>query len=227
MSHQEKTLGESVRQSGLPSTAVAAGRGDRDGFAAWWWLGAAAFAAAMLYWASTIKGAVDVSLDDATWVLAFLTGVLAFSVPLSIREATRKQEDARRTQESANAQFYEQQQMRFYAQLDAIYLDIQKLIIQHPFLARPDGPRTADQEVQYQAFAFVVWNFIESIDDYDAELRGREAESPLKKTWGSIMRLEAMQHARWFQDRANEGKFKSDFRQKMMGDLEKWGAITA
>ena len=207
MRHHEKTFWESVRQSGVAVVAVTA------------------LAAAMLYLALTVGH--EVSLDDATWMLAFLTGVLAFSVPFSIWDATRKQEDATRSQQSANARFYAQEQMRFYAQLDAIYLDIQKLIIQHPFLARPGEPRTPDQEVQYQAFAFIVWNFIESVDDYGTELTGHEPASLLRNTWECIIRHEGVLHARWFQDPANEGKFKPAFRKKMTGDLKTWGAIPA
>jgi hypothetical protein len=205
--HQKPTWWESVRPSALPSIAAAAALG-----------------AATLYGAWTVKH--DVSLDEATWLLAFLTGVLALSVPFSIWDATRKQEDAMRNQDSANAQFYKQEQMRFYAQLDAIYLDIQKLVIQHPFLARPDEPRTADQEVQYQAFAFIVWNFLESIDDYCTELTGGKPSSFLKDTWDGVKKYEAVLHARWFQDPKSEGKFKPTFRQKMMIYLKDCGRAT-
>jgi hypothetical protein len=208
MPHRKKTFWQSVRQSGLAVVVAVA-----------------ALAAAMLYLALTVKH--DVSLDDATWMLAFLTGVLAFSVPFSIWDATRKQEDAMRSQESANARFYAQEQMRFYAQLDAIYLDIQKLIIQHPFLARPADPRSADQDVQYQAFAFIVWNFIESVVDYGTELTGSDTPSLLMTTWECIIRHEGVLHARWFQDPANEGKFKPTFRRRMTSDLQTWAAITS
>ena len=180
---------------------------------------AVALGAAFGYWAWTLRQADEKSVAHATWVLAALTGVLAVGVPLAIRGATEE-----------SKQFYEQERVRFYAQLDSIYLEIQKLIIQYPFLGNPNAPRDGDQEIQYRAFAFIVWNFIESIHDYtneemDLAKHDRKEDSLVHATWECIMKHEGMLHAEWFANKENEGKFKHAFRKNMMRDLTAWGVV--
>ena len=60
--------------------------------------------------------------------------------------------------------------------------------------------------MQYDAFAFMVWNFIEAIYDYG------ESDAALKETWGVIMVYEATLHRAWFEDPRNHLKFKDRFR---------------
>ena len=98
------------------------------------------------------------------------------------------------------------QRHQFYTQLDSVYYDIQRQIIVRPHLASPAGEKTADEAVQYDAFAFMVWNFIEAIYDYG------ESDAALKETWGVIMVYEATLHRAWFEDPRNHLKFKDRFR---------------
>jgi hypothetical protein len=140
------------------------------------------------------------SVAHATWVLASLTFVLAVGVPLTIWDSSKKA--------------LAQEQDQFYAQLDDMYLQIQKLIIQHPHLGEP---KKLLQEahpphlIQYDAFAFAVWNFIESIDDFIRDDR----ESSLATTWQCVIDHEGKNHTPWLERPQNQIKFKPEFVEKM------------
>ncbi|HXT70565.1 MAG TPA: hypothetical protein VN700_12450 [Vicinamibacterales bacterium] len=159
------------------------------------------------------------SLAYATWALAFFTLVLAVGIPITIWIASKEREES-------SKRFLAQEQDRFYATLDSIYLDIQKMIIQHPHLAHPERKRSPDQETQYRAFAFIVWNFIESIYDYtqgaDSSDPKRKQLTLLRETWHCIIQHEGALHAEWFAKPENHHKFKERFRKDMQRDLAKW-----
>lgn len=123
----------------------------------------------------------------ATCVLTLATIALAVGVPWSMHVS---RVDA---------------QNRFYAQLDGIYMHIQGLIIQMPHLASAEASRTSEQAIQYDAFAFIVWNFVESIYDYS-----RQDESVLE-TWKCIFLLESRLHREWFDRPDSRLRFKASF----------------
>ena len=90
----------------------------------------------------------------ANVVLAIGTIVLAVGIPYAIRSASKEEKDS------------------FYATLDDAYFELKKLVIEHPHLASPDpAAKTPDQIVQYDAYALMVWNFIETICDYSRNRR--------------------------------------------------------
>jgi hypothetical protein len=157
----------------------------------------------------------------ATWALALFTLVLAIGIPLTIRASTREREES-------SQRFLEQEQDSFYAQLDSTYLQIQKLIIEHPHLGDPeklleDPAAPPQQLVQYDAFAFIVWNFIESIYDFTRE-SGDVRSEMLSNTWACILEYEGTRHAVWFARPENQRKFKRSFRDYIATKLVKWGA---
>lgn len=123
----------------------------------------------------------------ATCLLTLATIGLAIGVPWSLR-MTRM--DARN---------------RFYSELDKIYLDIQKLIIQMPHLANPQSIQTPQQATQYDAFAFITWNFIESIYDYSQQ------DESILDTWKCVFLYESRLHREWFDRPENRPKFKERF----------------
>lgn len=127
-------------------------------------------------------------LAIANIIIALGTIVLAFGIPWSILYSAREKRDA------------------FYATLDRTYFEIQKAIIDNPHLCRPnpDG-KTADQICQYEAFAYMTWNFLESIFDY------AEDDKVLRETWDCVLRYEACLHGAWFLEPRNRSKFKSRF----------------
>jgi len=152
----------------------------------------------------------DASLTYATWALTLVTLLLALGVPLTILDSSKK---AR-----------EQEQDQFYAQLDGMYLEIQKLVIEHPHLGDPTALSSdaakPEHVMQYDAFAFVVWNFIESIYDFT-----RNSEDPrLTETWQCIIDYEGERHVRWFVQPQNVPKFKPAFREGMKDKLRLWTA---
>ncbi|MDE3147884.1 MAG: hypothetical protein KGL37_00310 [Acidobacteriota bacterium] len=124
----------------------------------------------------------------ANVMIAIGTVVLALGIPYAIKSASREERDT------------------FYATLDLTYFEIQKLIIEHPHLSEPDPARkTPEQLIQYDAFAFIVWNFIEAIYDYSKQ------EKLLAVTWECILRYEAGVHGAWFRKAENRKKFKPEF----------------
>ena len=130
----------------------------------------------------------DAILAYANIFIALGTIILAIGIPLSIMVATREE------------------RVTSYTVLDQTYFEIQKLLIEHPHLGQPDrGVKSRDQAAQYDAFAFLVWNFLETIFDYGNE------QNQLFVTWGCILRYEARKHAAWFLDPENRPKFKGKF----------------
>jgi hypothetical protein len=94
---------------------------------------------------------------------------------------------------------------RFYTILDEQYSDILRLVIERPYLSDQAQTRTAKQELEYQAFAFMVWNFIESIYDYCYQDEG------LSESWHPVLVLESAKHASWFADPRSRLGFKHRF----------------
>ncbi|MGA3159978.1 MAG: hypothetical protein ABSC77_02090 [Terracidiphilus sp.] len=124
----------------------------------------------------------------ANFVIAIGTVLLAIGVPLSLWLAGNEE------------------RFTFYATLDKTYSEIQKLIIEKPHLAQPHPKgKTSDQLVQYDAFAFDVWNFIEAIYDYSKD------KPELLKTWKCVIFYEANLHGVWFNKPENHKKFKKAF----------------
>jgi hypothetical protein len=127
-------------------------------------------------------------LAMANICIALGTLVLAFGIPWSILYTVREKRDT------------------FYATLDRMYFEILKTAVDHPHLCRPHPEgKTADQICQYDAFAYMVWNFLESIFDY------AEDDKVLRETWHSALCYEAKAHAVWFNKKENQIKFKDRF----------------
>lgn len=62
-------------------------------------------------------------------------------------------------------EFRESNYLAHYAELDRIYLELLKLTVEHPHLRATDGARDAAQVRQYDSYAYMVWNFIETVAD--------------------------------------------------------------
>ena len=155
-------------------------------------------------WLSTHWDTIDWEAVTAlgTVVLALATILLAGGV---ILEFGRYRGEKRAAETN--------QRHQFYTQLDSVYYDIQRQIITRPHLADPAGEKTASQAVQYDAFAFMVWNFIEAIYDYG------QSDADLKETWGVILVHEATLHRAWFENPRNHPKFKDRFRRHIQATV--------
>jgi hypothetical protein len=135
-------------------------------------------------------------VSAANILIALGTVALAFGIPWSIVNSRREERDT------------------FYATLDRTYFEIQKLQIDHPHLCRvsTDG-KTEDQIAQYDAFAYLTWNFVESIFDYSGN------DAVLRETWQCVMHYESRRHADWFAEERNLLKFKTRFREHMESNV--------
>ncbi len=95
----------------------------------------------------------------------------------------------------------------YYAELDSMYFDLLKIALEHPHLTCPDTMTEAKQRQQYDLYAYMVWNFIETIYDRC------EGENGLEVTWHPVIEAENRLHRKWFDEKKNEHKFKVPFRE--------------
>lgn len=96
-------------------------------------------------------------------------------------------------------------QIVHYGEIDKMYFEILKEALAKPHLVRQGIERDVEQETEYNIYAFIVWNFLESIYDrcmLDAEL---------KTTWFPIIEAERKTHLAWIQDKENRTQFKTEF----------------
>lgn len=96
-------------------------------------------------------------------------------------------------------------QVVHYGEIDKMYFEILKEALAKPHLVRHDVERNDEQKVEYDVYAFIVWNFLESI--YDRCL----FDAALKKTWFPIIEAERAIHLSWIQQTTNRTKFKAEF----------------
>lgn len=93
-----------------------------------------------------------------------------------------------------------------YAELDRMYFDILRIGIEKPHLRISGVHRNKDQEAEYDAYAYMVWNFLESIHDRCL------ADQELCRTWYPAIDVENKLHGEWFNHPLNHEKFKPLFR---------------
>jgi len=96
-------------------------------------------------------------------------------------------------------------QIVHYGEIDKMYFEILKEALNKPHLVKRDITRSEDEAVQYDIFAFIVWNFLEAI--YDRCM----LDSALKITWFPIIEAEYNTHREWIQKPENRAKFKPVF----------------
>jgi len=96
-------------------------------------------------------------------------------------------------------------QVMHYGELDKMYFEILKEALAKPHLVRQGIERDVEQTTEYNVYAFIVWNFLESI--YDRCM----LDSELKTTWFPIIQAERSIHLAWIQDNENRTKFKAEF----------------
>jgi hypothetical protein len=86
-----------------------------------------------------------------------------------------------------------------------MYFDILKLGIEKPYLRDPTLIATDQERRSYDAYAFIVWNFIETIHD-----RCKKSHD-LMSTWMPVVKAEHKIHGEWFGNAENAPKFKVAF----------------
>lgn len=101
--------------------------------------------------------------------------------------------------------YKESLQVSHYSELDSIYSNLLQLALDKTHLCNPHAQRDEEQKAEYDIYAFMVWNFLETISDRCS------GNAPLEETWNPILVTESKRHMKWFKDSANQGKFKKSF----------------
>jgi hypothetical protein len=95
----------------------------------------------------------------------------------------------------------------YYAELDREYFELLKIGLERPeLLAFPTAPDPAKAR-EYSAYAFMVWNFVETIFDRSQGWSKRH----IRETWYPIVAAENALHRDWFDLAENRSKFKQRF----------------
>jgi hypothetical protein len=96
-------------------------------------------------------------------------------------------------------------QTSHYTELDSMYFDLLKTALEKPHLTNPIATRSDDQKIEYDIYAFMVWNFLEAIYDRC------EQNNQLCCTWYPVIYTENLKHREWFDHPDNKHKFKDAF----------------
>ena len=95
----------------------------------------------------------------------------------------------------------------YYAEIDRVYFELLKIGLERPeLLTYPTSPDPAKAS-QYGAYAFMVWNFVETIFDRCQGWSKRR----LRETWYPIIAAENALHRAWFELPDNRRRFKQRF----------------
>ena len=101
----------------------------------------------------------------------------------------------------------------YYAEIDRVYFELLKIGLERPELlsypTSPTSPVSPDpaKAAQYGAYAFMVWNFLETIYDRCQGWSKRR----LRETWFPIIAAENDLHRAWFELPENRRRFKQRF----------------
>ena len=95
----------------------------------------------------------------------------------------------------------------YYAELDRVYFELLKIALERPYLRATLPPADPARASEYEAYAFMVWNFLETVVD-----RCDGTSNPtLRETWYPIVATESALHRAWFDAPENRRKFKERF----------------
>lgn len=101
-----------------------------------------------------------------------------------------------------------------YTELDRMYFDLLQLALDKPYLNDAAAcERDSEKRAAYDIYAFMMWNFLETIDDRCCD------DEQLRETWEPVLLVEAERHAAWFKAPENAPKFKPGFRQAVLRKL--------
>jgi hypothetical protein len=95
----------------------------------------------------------------------------------------------------------------YYAELDRVYFELLRIALERPYLRASSPPTDPLKASEYDAYAFMVWNFLETVVD-----RCERASPVLRETWYPVVATECALHRAWFDALENRPKFKDRFR---------------
>ena len=93
----------------------------------------------------------------------------------------------------------------YYAELDRMYFDLLKIAMERPYLLDPGPAPDPGRLREYDLYAFMMWNFLETV--YDRCGKNKQ----LTETWYPVVAAENQQHRKWFDVAANRARFKQRF----------------
>lgn len=94
-----------------------------------------------------------------------------------------------------------------YTELDSMYFELLRIALDKPHLINPAAAatRSEEQRLEYDTYAFMVWNFLETIVDRC------ERDTRLCSTWYPVIDVENRMHRGWFDRPENKHRFKDAF----------------
>lgn len=95
----------------------------------------------------------------------------------------------------------------YYTELDSMYFDVLKVAQDKPYLYNPRAAYSGNKKAEYDIYAFMVYNFLETIYDRCGH------NKHLCDTWYPVIFVEDRKHKKWFDDPGNKDKFKPKFRE--------------
>lgn len=101
--------------------------------------------------------------------------------------------------------YKESLQVSHYSELDSTYFELLKSVLDKPHLHTSNVIRSGDQIIEYDVYAFMVWNFLEAIYDRCKD------DKHLCDTWYPVIDEENRKHGQWFNHPDNYHKFKVEF----------------
>jgi hypothetical protein len=108
----------------------------------------------------------------------------------------------------------------YYAELDRVYFDLLRLGLERPYLRSSLPPAEPTQAREYETYAFMTWNFLETVVDRCES----SSEPTLRETWYPVVATEGALHRRWFEVPENRRRFKARFCQFIDTQYPKDGA---
>jgi len=105
-----------------------------------------------------------------------------------------------------------------YDVFDATYMELLKIAMDNPSFRNPEMTQdyetafSGDQKIRYELYAFMCWNFCETIFD--------KQDKELMKTWSVIIESESKLHLVWFANPENNNKFKRSFKEYILKLLD-------
>jgi hypothetical protein len=113
--------------------------------------------------------------------------------------------------------WYKDKSNNSYEIFDATYLDILKTGMENPSFRNPELTNnyliafSDDEKIKYEIYAFISWNFCETIFD--------KKDNELMKTWSVVLDIENGLHRKWFDNPENQIKFKKSFKNYVSENL--------
>ena len=111
--------------------------------------------------------------------------------------------------------WFKDKTMHSYDVFDSTYMELLKIAMDTPSFRNLELTQqyevafSGDQKIRYELYAFMSWNFCETVFD--------KQDKELMKTWQVIIKTESQLHAKWFENPSNNSRFKESFRKYIHG----------